>query len=174
MEQKQIPIIDTRPFELFLDLDGVFADFEGGVVKMFNKPMHEIPRNKMWSYINAHKEGFFYTLELMKDAIHLWDYCKQYDPTVLSGLPSMRTGREQKTLWVHERLTHPTAWVEEKIIVLPKKDKQLYSGPNKVLIDDTPINIDQWNSKGGIGVLHDGDVFKTIAVLEELRAAYAT
>ena len=52
--KKTVPIIDTKPFELYCDLDGVFADFEGAVVKMFDKPMHEIPRNKMWSYINAH------------------------------------------------------------------------------------------------------------------------
>lgn len=171
--KKTVPIIDTRPFELFCDLDGVFADFNSGVSKMFGgKPIHEVPKKDMWRYINDHKQGFFYTLELMDDAIFLWEYCKQYDPIVLSGLPSMRSGREQKTLWVHERLPHDSGWDESKIIVLPKKEKQLYSGPNKVLIDDTQVNIDQWNGKGGIGILHDGDVWKTIAALEELRAAY--
>jgi hypothetical protein len=109
---------------------------------------------------------------MMPDADLLWAYCQQYDPSVLSGLPAMRTGRDQKTRWVQERLIHPTGWHPDKIIVLPKKDKQLYSGPNKVLIDDTAINIDQWNDKGGFGVLHDGDVMRTIAIVEELRAAY--
>jgi hypothetical protein len=32
--------------------------------------------------------------------------------------------------------------------------KQNYSGKNKILIDDRPDNIEQWRSKGGIGILH--------------------
>lgn len=167
----KVPKINTKPFELFLDLDGVFAHFDRGVEKIFNKPVHEVPRKEMWKRINSHPDGFFYTLEMMPDADHLWAYTSQFDPTILSGLPSMRTGREQKVQWVNKHLIHPIGWSPEKIIVLPRVEKQFHSGPNKVLVDDHSENIEMWRSKGGIGVLHT-DVWKTISDLEELRSQY--
>lgn len=170
---KTVPIIDSRPFDLFLDLDGVFAHFDKGVSKMFGgKHISEVPKKDMWRYINGHREGFFLTLEMMEDAEHLWNYTKQYDPTILSGLPSMSTGRSQKTAWVHTNLVNENGWQADKIIILPKKEKQLHSGPRKVLLDDTQINIDQWVDQGGIGILHDGDVWKTVNALEELRLSW--
>jgi hypothetical protein len=166
---KNIPKIDTKPFELYLDLDGVFADFDGGFFKLSNgRWPHQVEKKVLWSIINSVDE-FFYELDLMKDAEHLWEYCKQYNPKFLTGLPAKKNGREQKQKWVAEKFGS-----EWETIVLPKKEKQLHSGPNKVLIDDTMVNIEQWVSKGGHGIFHAGDVWETIAKLEELRNGYAT
>ena len=41
-----------------------------------------------------------------------------------------------------------------------------YSGINKILIDDRPDNIEQWRSKGGIGILHTN----TADTLKQLQA----
>ena len=41
-----------------------------------------------------------------------------------------------------------------KLVLASAEKKQNYSGTNKILIDDRPDNIDQWRSKGGIGILH--------------------
>ena len=40
-----------------------------------------------------------------------------------------------------------------KLILARASDKQNYSGPNKILIDDREDNIQQWKSKNGIGIL---------------------
>lgn len=160
------PTIDTtKGLELFLDMDGVFTDFEGHFFKLFGRRTHEVKTGTLWSLIHSRKT-FFLELPLMPDAEHLWDYAKQFKPTFLTGAPSSNTFREQKKIWVAEKFGP-----EHTTIVLPKKDKQLHSGPMKVLIDDTPINIDQWVAKGGYGFLHKGDVKATIAAMEELRAA---
>lgn len=164
--ERIIPIIDTKPFEVFLDLDGVFADFDGLHFKLTGKWPHEVDKKEMWKTVNRHPH-YFYSLELCSDAEHLWAYTKQYTPTFLTGLPSGNNGRAQKVRWVAEKFGS-----EWNVIVLPRREKQNYSGPNKVLIDDNAQLIDQWNEKGGLGVLHKGDVWETIAILEELREAY--
>ncbi len=163
-----VPVIDTFPFtEIFLDLDGVFADFDARFKLLTGKTPSQVEKKFMWKTINNDLE-FFYRLEMMKDAEHLWAYVRQY-PNVhfLTGLPSKQGGKQQKERWVaekfvdHKGLTH----------VVPKKQKQDYSGPNKVLIDDLEPNITQWVLKGGHGLLHK-NVWDTIAEMEALRKAY--
>lgn len=166
---RTVPQVDTRPFEVFLDLDGVFADFEGFFFELTNKRIHEVEKRELWKVVNAHPH-FFYSLKLMPEAEVLWDYCRQYRPTFLTGMPMSRGpfgGREQKLKWVAEKFGE-----EWTVHVVPKKQKQQWSGPNKVLIDDTRSNIDEWTVKGGLAVYHTGDVWKTIDKLEELRKAY--
>ena len=160
----KVPKIDTRPFVLFLDLDGVFSDFNRRVYDLSGKQPFELG-NKLWKIIMADKQ-FFASLELMKDAEYLWEYVKQYDPTFLTGAPPGERSRTQKREWVAKKFGD-----QYTTIVLPKKDKQLHSGPHKVLVDDTQINIDQWIDKGGHGVFHR-DVWETIDRLEEIRGFY--
>lgn len=163
---KIVPIISQNPFEgLFLDLDGVFADFNGKFFDITGKQPHEVHKKEMWKVIGGTR-NFFYSLGLCEDAHHLWEYCKQYQPKFLTGLPSQRDGREQKQRWVAEKFGDQ--W---ETIVVPKRQKQDFSGPNRVLIDDTRDNIDQWVSKGGHGILHVS-VWDTIEQLEQLNKEY--
>jgi hypothetical protein len=158
--------------ELNLDLDGVFADFEGGVVKICGKKPSELPKNRMWSIVHS-KKDFFLTLDRMDEGIKLWKHIEHIHHELgipvkfLTGAPSSQAFRDQKKAWV---LKHKGERYE--CIVLPKKDKQLHSGPWKVLIDDTQINIDQWVEKGGYGLFYDGTAATTIAQLEEILALY--
>jgi hypothetical protein len=55
--------------------------------------------------------------------------------------------------------------------VVPKKLNQEYSGP-KVLIDDTPANIEQWIARGSYGILHTGDHASTVKALRQLLDLY--
>jgi hypothetical protein len=54
-----------------------------------------------------------------------------------------------------------------KLILANAVNKQNYSGENKILIDDREKNIEQWRSKGGIGILHTS-ASDTIKQLKEL------
>lgn len=159
----KVPVIDSIPFKLYLDLDGVFADFDGRVKLLTGKNPHELGKD-LWKIISRDKE-FFASLELMKDAEYLWEYCKQYNPTFLTGAPSSQRMRDQKQEWTADKFgVYDT-------IVLPKRDKLLYSGWKKVLVDDTQENIHAWVQKGGVGI-HHRDVWETIEALEQTRAVY--
>lgn len=163
--KKQIPLIDSKPFDVFLDLDGVFADFEKRVFDLSGRKPHELGK-ALWKIIMADKM-FFASLEMMPDSLHLWEYSKQYKPTFLTGSPPGERSQNQKREWVAKKFGEE--WVT---IVLPKRDKPLHSGPGKLLIDDTPANIAAWVEKGGHGILHKGDVWETINAVEELRLGY--
>jgi 5'(3')-deoxyribonucleotidase len=163
---KKVPTIDFNPFEgFYLDLDGVFADFEGRVFKLSGKHPHELGKG-LWKIVMADKQ-FFGSLEFMPDAEHLWTYTKQFNPIFLTGAPPGERSRMQKVEWVAKKFGP-----EHTTIVLPKKDKQLHSGPNKVLIDDTHSNVNEWAAKGGHSIFHKGNVWETIELVEELRRSY--
>lgn len=166
--KKTIPLVDTHPFHgFYLDLDGVFADFEKRVAELAGRPIHQVVKKDLWKIVMADKD-FFIKLEMVEDAHILWEYTKQYSPSFLTGAPPGERARSHKKEWVSKKFGE-----EWTTIVLPAKDKQLHSGPNKVLIDDNVKNISEWISKGGHGILHKtGDTWKTIDAIEELRKLY--
>ena len=157
----------THPLELYLDLDGVFADFNRRVKELTGVEPYQLQKKHMWAAVHSDRD-FFLNLQMMDGADKLWAYAKQFGPTFLTGAPSSQAFREQKAEWV-KRWFGP----EWTTIVLPKKDKQLYSGHHKILIDDSIDNIEQWVTKGGYGILYTGDPDETIAKIEDIRAAYA-
>lgn len=165
MERLVVPVVTDPPFAVFLDLDGVFADFDAGVRAITGKSPGELDKRRMWAAVHS-KKDFFLSLEMLAGADALWAYFKQYTPTFLTGAPSSHAFREQKAQWVAAKFG--PEWVT---IVLPRRDKQLHSGPNKVLVDDNVEMIEQWVAKGGFGFLYKGDPHEVIAAVEELRLA---
>jgi hypothetical protein len=163
--ERLVPVVTDPPFAVFLDLDGVFADFDAGVRELTGKGPGELDKRRMWAAVHS-KKDFFLALALLDGADVLWAYFKQYKPTFLTGAPSSHAFREQKVQWVSEKFGP-----EWTTIVLPRRDKQLHSGPNKVLVDDNDELIEQWVAKGGFGFLYRGDPLETIEAVEELRMA---
>lgn len=151
---------------VFLDLDGVFADFDARVKHLTGKHPSQLDRSRLWKMVNADKR-FFAELELIEGCMILWAATKDLEPVFLTGAPSSRRFQEQKREWV-TRVFGP----EFVVHVVPRKLKQEFSGPHKVLIDDTPENIEQWIARGGHGILHKGDHPSTVKVLRELLDLY--
>ena len=78
---------------LFLDLDGVMADFDRAAVAILGAPPDEVPPNVMWSRLARHPD-FFGSLPLMPDALELWRFAAPYQPTILTGAPWCVSARE--------------------------------------------------------------------------------
>jgi hypothetical protein len=156
-----------RPkLQVFLDLDGVFADFDARVKHLTGKHPSQLDRNRLWKAVNADKR-FFAELELIEGCMALWEMTKDLEPIFLTGAPSSRIFQEQKREWVARIFG-----ADFMVHVVPKKLKQDFSGPHKVLIDDTPENIEQWIARGGHGILHKGDHASTVKALQELLDLY--
>jgi 5'(3')-deoxyribonucleotidase len=162
----QVTMAHQPKLQVFLDLDGVFADFDARVKRLTGKHPNELPRDRLWKIINKDKR-FFAELELIEGCLVLWEATKDLEPIFLTGAPSSKTFQEQKREWV-SRIFGP----EFLVHVVPKKLKQDFSGPHKVLIDDTPVNIEQWKARGGYGILHTGDHESTVKALKELLEVY--
>lgn len=149
--------------QVFLDLDGVFADFNARVIRLTGRHPDRLDRARLWRAVNRDKH-FFAELELIEGCLALWEATRDLEPVFLTGAPSSRKFQQQKREWV-ARMFGPQFTVH----VVPRKMKQHFSGPRKILIDDSPDNIAQWIARGGIGILHQGDHAATVSVLRKLR-----
>lgn len=167
-------VTDNQPaMKIFVDLDGVLADFAKGVVKIFPDFIEGKTENdksqdrEMWKSIaNFQKRGgeFWYSLDLMPDAMQLWTYVKPHGPEILTaaGQPQYNAA-EQKHRWVAEKLG-PSVKVN---VTQRAREKAQFAQPGFVLIDDKMKAIQPWIDAGGIGVLHTSAA-NTIRQLKEL------
>ena len=146
---------------LFLDLDGVLADFDRGVRAITGKPPEMLPLKTMWSAL-ARAPRFFETLEFMEDAEMLWRFCAPHSPTILTGLPMGSWAPEQKKRWVARMLG-----AHVPIITCMSREKPRWSAPGHVLVDDRASAREGWERKGGT-FIHHTSAERSIAALREL------
>lgn len=137
---------------LFCDLDGVLADFEQGVLNKFKKDVDEIKPALLWSVINK-SDSFFETLPWMPKGRELWSEIMEYNPIILTGVPSgSMTGAQQKINWCKRELGE-----DVDVITCLTKDKSKYCLNRSILIDDRSDNLTHWINKGGLFLLYDED-----------------
>jgi len=96
-------------YEIYCDLDGVLVDFEAGVQRLFKKPSSSLSSKVLWSGI-ARAKKFFETLPWTTDGQELW-YALIHDyegiPNILTGVPMVKTAREEKYRWCKRELEMP-------------------------------------------------------------------
>ena len=149
-----------RDFIIYVDLDGVAADFAAGVRKLVPSFMEGSTENnkkldrEMWTAISKHQKAgnkFWYELPPMEDAFVLWEFVKPYNPQILTatGNPSFGAG-PQKLEWVAKYFGSDVV----VNIVQRSADKATFATPNSILVDDKLKAIEPYRSAGGIGVHH--------------------
>ena len=153
--------------KIYLDMDGVIADFDKRYKELYNIAPKEADTYKTFDkfFTTFIAEKQFAKLDLMPDAMELINYLRSLPiPTeILSSTSSEKRDaeiREQKVEWLHKhKLTFPIN------LVPGKRLKRNFSNPSSLLIDDTAQNIDQWRAEGGVGILHT-DAITTIGILK--------
>ena len=156
--------IEEQKYTIYCDLDGVLVDFDTGYEDLTGMTTQEADAKGaefFWKPIAKAGASFWIKLKWMPDGNELWNYIKQYNPSLLSAPSKEESSRIGKRVWVKRNLPGV------KLILANAVDKQNYSGENQILIDDRDKNIDQWRSKGGIGILHTSAA-DTIKQLKEL------
>lgn len=145
---------DEGAYQIYCDMDGVIADFEGGVenhLPGFKAGEHS--NSKLWKTVKNHqKKGGEHWFELEElDNGALWKYIARHNPEILSATGDPYFGADdQKRKWIQKHLIG-----NPKINLVRKtSDKAAWAGPNRILIDDRKEAIDDWNAGGGIGILH--------------------
>ena len=89
----------------------------------------------------------------------LWNFVKNYNPIILSSTGGGENGETKKDS-KRDKLKYlgmefPRDEKNGRVIfVVDKSQKQNYSGPGKILIDDDEKTINEWKSKGGNGIVH--------------------
>ena len=146
--------------KLYLDLDGVLADFDQGVKQVTGKPPEEQSIRTMWRALSRQSD-FFNTLAFMADADALWGFCRLHEPTILTGLPLGSWAPAQKARWVSRMLGG-----EVPLITCLSRDKPRHSRPGHVLVDDRAKARAGWEAKGG-RFIHHINAAQSIAELIE-------
>jgi hypothetical protein len=144
--------IQPIQYVIYCDMDGVLCDFDERF-KFFSglSPIEyksKYGTDEFWNVIDKAGVGFWAGMKWMSDGKQLWDYISSYNPTLLSAPSLQSESRLGKRLWVKKHLPGT------KLILSKASDKKNYSDPFHILIDDRDSNIDDWRSKGGVGILH--------------------
>lgn len=145
----------TKLERIYIDLDGVLANMSQHFISLYN----EVPGD----YIKKHgiidfwakayeTPDFFLSIPIFDYAHDLVSICQSIAPVTFLTSPTV-TNREHcvrdKRKWVdvHFGSTFP---------VIFERHKEVFSGPGKLLIDDTKIQIDNWGGEFGSCILFTG------------------
>ena len=137
--------------QVFVDMDGVLADFDRHHEAIFGVRPDKVADNVNWGAVRAHKDYYLH-IPPMADAFVLWDFVARLvkPPIVLTGIPSsVEEAAANKTAWVRKHLGEGV-----RVICCPSKDKSLHAAPGDILIDDWPKYRDAWLAKGGRWITH--------------------
>lgn len=152
---------------IYLDMDGVLANFNGAMIKYFGAPFDQLGNGdsiERWKLISNGLPNVYSVLDSLPDADLLVDgvltISDEYGCGVgiLTAIPKygrLPNAEQHKREWLLQRW--PSLLFNFKIGPYAV-DKQKHARPGDILIDDSPLNIPQWNNVGGIGILHQNAV----------------
>lgn len=135
--------------QLFLDLDGVLADFDAHHEAVFGFRSDKLLDNVDWKAVRA-TPGFYANIPMMPDAMTLWESVEHLNPIILTGIPhSVEEAEPNKRFWVR---WHLGANVEVRCC--RSSEKCLYAKPGDVLVDDWDKYRKLWVANGGVWITH--------------------
>jgi phosphoglycolate phosphatase-like HAD superfamily hydrolase len=143
--------------KIYVDLDGVLADFEGRFEQLFVKNPRILGDDETWKRINQYElngNSWFLDIPVMKDAPELWKFVNSLGAEVFiltaTGHDLEKHGTD-KRLWVKKHF----GLKNDKVKIVNKSEaKAVYADIESVLIDDSERSINAWRAAGGIGILH--------------------
>ena len=152
---------------LYLDLDGVMADFDSLFPRLFNVDHRGLADAEMWRHINAHPT-YWLDMPLFDGALEFLKEIEHLSPIILTACPksNYENAARQKREWCRRHFG-------SGITVLPVAGgsaKPLFMhAPGDVLVDDFIKNIDAWEAASGTGIHHLSFEATLKAIADEWR-----
>lgn len=162
--------------KIFIDMDGVLADFDRGVKELLNlEPLNQEENHpelteQLFQAIQSYPD-FYWNLKPIEGAIELLNDLKEkYTIEILTGIPKPERGiveaKDNKVKWIEKYFGK-----EIPVNAVLRKDKRNFVENNRcVLIDDFTENIEQWEKAGGIGILFKSanQVYEELERIEQM------
>ena len=166
-------MIKGKVSRIFIDMDGVLADFLKGVEapEYLGEPLTNDDEGHT-TYDLRKKEltdkRLFANLPPMVDMYELLAYVRHCETPweILTA-----AGHVNRELVVYDKTEWIKRYVDPNVVVtctFSGTQKAAYAYEGSVLIDDRPKNIKAWEEAGGIGIVHTS-AKNTINKLKELR-----
>ena len=137
--------------QLFLDCDGVLADFDHGATAILGMPPRAFEKRhglgRFWAKL-ARAPDFYFSLPLLPGATELFDAVKHLNPIILTGLPQGNWAADQKVRWAAKHFPGT------RIITTMARNKRNHGKPGDVLVDDMLKHAHLWEEMGGVFVHH--------------------
>jgi hypothetical protein len=168
----------NKEYILYLDMDGVLCDFDGGYQRLAKTRGPKLAQSKEQSLepMEYYKRAlsFWSGLDWIQGGQELYEastllferVCILSSAGSVDDLKLMAT-TDGKKLWLKKNIP---AMKDENIFIVPGKEfKQKYANKGAILVDDKAITIKQFNAAGGYGILHRASHYKkTIGDLEDI------
>jgi hypothetical protein len=137
--------------QIYLDCDGVLADFDKSAEAIFGMPSEAFERlhgaGPFWKRLAA-ADGFFEHLDLLSDARELYEAVKAKGPIILTGMPHGSWAEPQKRAWAARHFPGVP------VITTTAAQKREHCHPDDVLVDDRDQHRALWEQAGGLFILH--------------------
>lgn len=146
---KKLSVIKT----IYLDMDGVIADFDKGYRSIYGCNCRDDPNRNHWTeFVEG---GGFANLNLMEDAFDLVKAVTRLQARVevlscIGNRGDQNNVARQKREWLIAKGFYFTT-----NFTFTKKEKSDYALPTSLLIDDSKACIDPFVERGGHAILHE-------------------
>ena len=173
----------TENTKIYLDMDGVLADFFHEYAKLAGVPANEFGKHDYRSIPPAKADptldkmigtDFFARLPKFPTADNLvklaLKYGKVYNICSSPLRGDFKNSEHWKREWIKANLTPQPA----EIIITGQKERHAVNpdGSPNILIDDRGSNIANWRAKGGIGIKYQADEDSLDVVARGLQHAF--
>ena len=149
--------------KIFIDLDGVCADFNGSLREISGGDM---PDKIPWRHLGHEFFAGLKQCHLAKAGVqHIERLGFEY--YFLTGGTSVPGSWSGKMQWLTKFLGCDKEKARNKLIVADAKNKPLLAGPDRLLIDDYLVNCESWVNAGGVAIHHQQDWMDNIHYLEK-------
>lgn len=151
--------------EIYVDMDGVLADFFGDWKKLVGKDWRNITDIKPALQKIRDTEDFWLNLPVTSNAKNLLSLIKDIKGSykiLSSPLPDDPNSEPHKRQWIEKHLSF---FPPKDVIITFDKAKYASQpdGTPNILIDDYGVNIGKWEAAGGMGFKHKDHKFERTA-----------
>jgi len=151
--------------EIYVDMDGVLADFFGDWKKLIGKDWRTIKDIGPALQKIRDTEDFWLNLPMTSNAKNLLNLIKDVKGNykiLSSPLPDDPNSEPHKREWIKKNLSF---FPPQDVIITFDKAKfaKQQDGTPNILIDDYGVNIQKWEAAGGVGFKHKDHKFERTA-----------